>query len=70
MPHSRAIAVLAELEKVLSPEEEELARKKAILDGLETKLADRELELASLLADLIQFEKYYLQTVGQTLRDP
>ncbi len=65
MPHSRAVTVLAVLEQMLSPEEEELARKGAILDGLAAKLADRELELASLLADLIQFEKHYLQTVGR-----
>lgn len=53
------------LEPVLAPEEEELGRKKAILAGLEAQLADRELELASLLADLIHFEKRYLQTVGR-----
>jgi hypothetical protein len=42
-----------------------LERKKAILAGLEAQLADRELELASCLADLIHFEKRYLQSVGR-----
>jgi len=53
------------IEKHLSPEDEELGRKQAVLAGLEAQLADRELELASLRADLIQFEKRYLQTVGR-----
>jgi hypothetical protein len=52
-------------EKMLTPEYEELERKKASFAELEAQLADRELELASLLADLIHFEKGYLQTVGR-----
>jgi len=52
-------------EKLLTPEEEELARKRASLAELEAHLADRELELASFLADLVHFEKRYLQTVGR-----
>ena len=52
-------------ERALSPEDEELERKKAILAELEAQLADRELELASFLADLVHFEKHYLQTVGR-----
>jgi hypothetical protein len=52
-------------EKLLTPEGEELARKKASLAALEAQLADRELELASLRADLTLFEKRYLQTVGR-----
>jgi hypothetical protein len=52
-------------EKLLTPEEEELQRKKARLADLEAQLADRELELASFLADLVHFEKRYLQTVGR-----
>jgi hypothetical protein len=47
-----------------SPEEEELERKKASLAVLEAQLADRELELASLRADLIHFERRYLRSVG------
>lgn len=52
-------------EKILTPEEEELGRKQANLAELERQLADRELELASLLADLAHFERRYLQTVGR-----
>jgi hypothetical protein len=52
-------------EKLQTPEEDELGRKKARLADLEAQLADRELELAALRADLIQFEKRYLQTVGR-----
>lgn len=53
------------LEKVLTPEEEELGRKRARLTELEAQLADRELELAAGRADLVHFEKRYLQTVGR-----
>ncbi len=52
-------------DKLLTPEEEELRRKRATLAGLEAQLADRELELAAFLADLVHFEKRYLQTVGR-----
>jgi hypothetical protein len=52
-------------EKTLTPEDEELARKKANLADLEAQLAERELELASFLAELVHFEKRYLQTVGR-----
>jgi hypothetical protein len=50
---------------MLTPEEEELARKQARLAELEAQLADRELELATCLAGLVHFEKRYLQTVGR-----
>ncbi len=52
-------------EKLLTPEDEELARKKASLAELEAQLADRELELASFRSDLVHFEKRYLLTVGR-----
>ena len=52
-------------ETSLNPEDEELERKKASLADLEAQLADRELELASLLADSVHFEKRYLQTIGR-----
>ncbi len=48
-----------------TPEEEELTRKKAHLAALEVQLADRELTLAALLADLHHFERQYLQAVGR-----
>ena len=51
--------------KTLTPEDGELQRKQANLTELEAQLADRELELASLLGDLVHFEKRYLQTVGR-----
>ncbi len=53
------------LEKLSSPEEEELERKKASLSALEAQLVERELELTSFLADLAHFEKNYLQIVGR-----
>jgi len=53
-------------EKLLTPEEEELTRKKAILSDLEGQLANRELELASFRADLVHFEKRYLETPSWT----
>jgi hypothetical protein len=52
-------------EKTSTPEEDELERKKSSLADLETQLAERELELASTLADLAHFEKHYLNTVGR-----
>jgi hypothetical protein len=52
-------------DNIATPEEEELARKKAQLTQLEEELAERELDLASLFADLLHFEKHYLQTVGR-----
>lgn len=52
-------------QKALTPEDEELQRKKARLAELEAQLSDSELELASFRADLIHFEKRYLQTVGR-----
>ena len=52
-------------ELALTPEDEELDRKKTVLADLEAQLADRELELASFRAELLHFEKRYLQTVGR-----
>lgn len=57
--------MLCKSQPIVTPEEEELERKKARLSDLEAQLADRELERASLLADLIHFEKQYLDTVGR-----
>jgi hypothetical protein len=47
-----------------SPEEEELARKREELEQLQAELAEAELELATVHADLVAFERKYLQRVG------
>jgi hypothetical protein len=51
--------------RIMSPEEEELARKQAYLAGLETQLADQELAIATLKAELKAFEHRYLELVGR-----
>ncbi len=48
----------------LSPEEKELEKKRLELAELEGQLVQRELELATLRAELGAFERRYLQTVG------
>ena len=55
------------IQKTLSPEEQELERKRAELDALQGELAQRELELATLVASLGQFEQRYLRIVGVKL---
>jgi hypothetical protein len=50
--------------KHLSLEAQELQQKQAELFALETQLTERELELATLQAELHTFERLYLQTVG------
>jgi hypothetical protein len=47
-----------------TPEEVELVRKLSVLASLETDLAERELELATLQAELHSFETKYLHKVG------
>ncbi len=53
-----------ELNRRLTPEEQELKKKSEELLALETELAQRELELATLRAELRSFEARYIGTVG------
>ena len=53
-----------EILRRLSPEEEELAKKREELALLQAELADRELLLTDLRAELSQFEALYLRQVG------
>ena len=54
----------AEIVRRLSPEEEELRKKRDELALLQGELADRELYLANLRAELSAFEGRYLREVG------
>ena len=54
----------AGLTKWQTPEEQELSRKLAELTTLKATLAQRELDLATLQAELHAFERRYLRTVG------
>ena len=53
-----------EIVKKLTPEEEELLRKREELAGVRGALAERELELADLRTQLKSFEGRYLRQVG------
>ncbi len=48
----------------IKPEDEELAKKRLELTKLESELADRELYIATLRAELAAFERQYLKIVG------
>ncbi|PSB17871.1 molecular chaperone DnaJ [filamentous cyanobacterium CCP1] len=48
----------------LTPEEEELEKKRSELAGLEAELTQRELDLATLHAELHAFERKYQQMIG------
>jgi hypothetical protein len=50
---------------LLSPEEKELNKKRALLDRLKDRLATREEEMADLRAELEQFEAQYTMEVGR-----
>ncbi len=51
--------------RILAPEEEELERKRAQLAALQLELSERELERATLQAQLAAVEKSYLDVVGR-----
>jgi hypothetical protein len=55
---------MSALTRVHTPEERELARKQADIDRLSAQLADRELELETLRAELTAFQIRYLRAVG------
>jgi DnaJ-domain-containing protein 1 len=48
----------------LTPEQEELERKKSELATLETELAEKELDLTTFQAELNAFEKEYMRVIG------
>jgi DnaJ-domain-containing protein 1 len=56
--------ISSDLVRKLTPEEEELAKKKAELDSVEAELAQRELDLVTLHGELHSFERQYQQTIG------
>lgn len=51
------------------PEEKELEHKKVVLSELKDNLANRELELATLKAELISFQHIYFAAVGQLIAE-
>jgi hypothetical protein len=53
----------------MSPEAKELQKKKVELASLEARLAERELDLATLQAELHRFEGTYLRIVGARLAE-
>lgn len=53
----------------LAPEEIELNKKRAVLERLKDRLADREEEMADLSAELEQFEAQYTMQVGRLYSD-
>lgn len=57
------------LEKPQTPEERELAEKRAALALLETELVEQELEVSTLQQELASFEAEYLRIVGSRYAD-
>lgn len=55
--------------KHLAPEDIELNKKRAVLERLKDRLADREEEMADLRSELEQFEAQYTMTVGRLYAD-
>jgi len=58
------IALTKEIQSLQTPEEEELQKKSSELKFLEETLLEKELELATLAADLQAIESRYMQIVG------
>ncbi len=58
-----------EIVRKLTPEEDELLRKREELASVRAALAERELELADLRAQLKSFEGQYLRQVGVLYAD-
>ena len=56
--------MVSNIARTETPEERELAAKKADLATLENQLAQRELDLATLRVELNAFEQRYLRVVG------
>ncbi len=54
-----------EIEKTITPEEQELHEKLQELSSLETELAQKELDLATLMAELQALESRYTRIVGR-----
>ncbi len=59
----------ARITQIPSPEARELDKKKAELAGLQARLAERELDLTTLRAELHSFEGTYLRMVGSRLAE-
>jgi hypothetical protein len=58
-----------EINRRVSPEEQELERKRAKLALLEAELAERELSIATLKAEMLSFERGYLRVIGSRLAE-
>jgi len=63
-PRPLELAMQTDIARRMSPEEEELAKKREELARLQAKLADRELFLTNLRAELSAFEGQYVRQVG------
>ena len=70
LTHYRGIdPMTTRITHIASPEARELEKKKAELASLEARLAERELDLAALQAELHSFEGTYLRIVGSRLAE-